>query len=407
MEVFARLLHEVIGLDSASIGMSAIERAVQLRLVACKVSGPEAYLQRLRTAPGEVQALVETVVVPETWFFRDPKAFSVVAEHARRAAGNGKLQFLCVPCSTGEEPYSLAMALLDAGISPDRFQIDAIDVSARALTHARAGIYGRNSFRGRELQFRDRYFQQTAEGCALDPAVRQLVRFHHGNLLDEASMPNGRDYDAIFCRNLLIYFDEATQRRAILALERFLAPHGLFCVGPAETGLLAPHNFTHTRISLAFAFHKGKTKPAPGWTPVKKRVAAPPASTGPAPAPKPRPVLQLLRKPVPPQAIAPAPDLDEAGRLADEGRLDEVTSICHAFLKQSGASAQAYYLLGLVSDAAHRGDEAAAHYRKALYLNPQHHDALLHFSLLTAKRGDAGGAQALRERARRSTEKAA
>ena len=97
----------------------------------------------------------------------------------------------------------------------------------------------------------------------------------------------------------------------------------------------------------------------------------------------------------------------EALRLADEGRLDKVAAICHAVLQQSGASAQAYYLLGLVSDAADREEEAAAHYRKALYLNPQHHDALLHYSLLTAKRGETGAAQALRERARRSKEKAA
>ncbi|MEP6670425.1 MAG: CheR family methyltransferase [Chthoniobacter sp.] len=401
MEAFARLLHEVIGLDPESIGMSAIERAVRLRVAACQAASIEAYLQRLRTTPAEVQALVETVVVPETWFFRDPKAFSVVAEHARTASLSAKLHFLCVPCSTGEEPYSLAMALLDAGIAPGRFHIDAIDVSERVLAHARAGIYGRNSFRGRELQFRDRYFQQTPAGCFLDPAVCQLVQFHRGNLLDETSLPQGRAYDAIFCRNLLIYFDDATQHRAVLALERLLAPNGLFCVGPAETGLLASYNFTHTRISLAFAFRKGKAAPAPIPQLVSKRALIPP------PPPKPRPVPMPVSRPLPAPVAAPAPDLVEALRLADEGRLDEVAAICHAFLQQSGASAQAYYLLGLVSDAADRGDEAAAYYRRTLYLNPQHHDALLHCSLLTAKRGDAGAAQALRERARRSTEKAA
>ena len=282
MEAFARLLHETIGLDPASIGLSAIERAVRQRLAVCQAAGPEAYLQHLRTTPGEIQALIETVVVPETWFFRDPKAFSVVAEYARRAASPDKLQFLCVPCSTGEEPYSLAMALLDAGLPPGRFHIDAVDVSERVLAHARTGIYGRNSFRGRVLQFRDRYFQQTPEGCVLDPAVRKLVHFHRGNLLEDASLPRGRAYAAIFCRNLLIYFDDPTQRRAILALERLLVPQGLFCVGPAETGLLSSYEFTHTRISLAFAFLKGKAKPKPRADPqfVKKRAAA--FRTGPA-----------------------------------------------------------------------------------------------------------------------------
>ncbi len=404
MERFARFLHDHIGLDPASIGMSSIERAVQQRIAACRAAGPEAYLEYLRSTPDEMQSLVETIVVPETWFFRDPKAFTVVAEQARRAPLPGKLHFLCIPCSTGEEPYSLAMALLDAGIAPERFHIDAMDVSERALVHARRGIYGRNSFRGQDLEFRDRYFQQTIEGSVLDPAVRQLVQFHRGNLLDDTSMTRGRTYDAIFCRNLLIYFDAATQRHGIQTLERLLAPQGVFCVGPAETGMLASHEFTHTRIPLAFAFRKGKPQAAPTPAPVAKIAALRPLAPVPVKA---RPVAKLSPAPLAQPPAPSVPDLAKALRLADEGHLDDVAAICHAFLKQSGASAQAYYLLGLVSDAAHRVDEAAAHYRKALYLHPQHHDALLHYSLLTAKRGDIGAAHALRERARRSTEKAA
>jgi len=406
MEIFARLLHESIGLDHESIGLSAVERAVRLRMAACQTPEPEQYLQRLRGTPGEMQALVEAVVVSETWFFRDPRAFTAVAEHALRSTKVEKLCFLCLPCSTGEEPYSLAMALLDAGLPASRFHIDAIDVSERVLTHARTGVYGRNSFRGRDLEFRDRHFQQTPGGSLLNANVRKLVHFHRANLLDESTLLQGRTYDAVFCRNLLIYFDEATQRRAILALERLLAPTGLFCVGPAETGLLAAHNFTHTRIALAFAFTKGKAAPqiVPERTPAKKRAAAP------LPPPAARPVVKARPAPAPvapPAPATPAPDLTVAQRLADEGRLGDVTAICHASLKQSGPSAQAYYLLGLVNDASDRSEEALSYYRKALYLNPQHHDALLHCSLLTAKRGDTAAAQALRERARRSSEKAA
>lgn len=396
---FARLLYETIGLDPASIGLSSIERAVQQRIAACRAAGPQDYMAHLRATPGETQALVEAVVVPETWFFRDPKAFDAVAEHAKKLTGVDRLHFLCIPCSTGEEPYSLAMALLDAGIPATRFHIDAIDVSDRVLALARAGIYGRNSFRGCDLEFRDRYFEQTPDGHVLSPAVRACVTFHRGNLLDDTSMARGRAYDAIFCRNLLIYFDAATQHRAILTLGRLLAPHGLFCVGPAETGLLANHDFTHTRISLAFAFRKGREVPVPAPKPVHTR----PAAVVPILPAKPRPAP----KPAAPPPAAPLPDLDEAARLADEGRIEEAGEICRTSIRQAGASGQAYFLLGLVSDATGDDAAAAAHYRKALYLNPQHHDALLHFSLLTARSGDAGTAQALRERARRCTTKAA
>jgi len=346
-----------------------------------------------------MQALVEAVIVPETWFFRDPRAFQAVAEYARRSTRE-KLHYLCVPCSTGEEPYSLAMTLLDSGIPAARIHIDAVDISEQVLGLARAGVYGRNSFRGRDLAFRDRYFQESPAGWALAPEVRALVRFHRANLLDEGALFRSHAYDAIFCRNLLIYFDEATRRRAIATLERLLAPAGLFCVGPAETGVLASNNFTHTRIPLAFAFTNGKAKPdvVPERAPVKKRLAPP---LPPAPKPRAKPIASPAALP------APTPDLAQAQRLADEGRLDDVAAICQASLKHSGPSAQAYYLLGLVSDAAARPEEAIAYYRKALYLDPQHHEALLHCSLLTARRGDAATALALRERARRNTEKPA
>jgi len=410
IEQFARLLWESIGLDHTSIGLSSIERAVQQRVAACHVDSPHAYLQHLRATSGELQALVEAVVVPETWFFRDPKAFAAVADHAKTLLARGeKLHFLCIPCSTGEEPYSLAMALLDAGIPASCFQIDAMDVSERVIAHARRGVYGRNSFRGRDLEFRDRYFTETPEGHALAPAVLECVKFHRGNLLDDTSMARGRSYDAVFCRNLLIYFDADTQRRAILALERLLASHGLFCVGPAETGLLASHNFTHTRISLAFAFRKGREQRTPVQSAiVLKRATAPLPPPKPAVSTAPKPVARPVSKPAPKPTIpAPLVHLNEATRLADEGRLTEVAAICHTSIQQSGASAQAFFLLGLVSDAAGRDDEAIAYYRKALYLNPQHHDALLHYSLLTDRLGDAPMAQSLRERARRCAHQAA
>lgn len=399
MEAFARLLYDLIGLDPESIGISSIARAVQQRIVASKSPGPQAYLEHLRGSPAEVQALVEAIVVPETWFFRDPKAFQVVADHARQMPAPRRLRFLCLPCSTGEEPYSLAMALLDTGFPTERFQIDAVDISERVLAHARQGIYGRNSFRGRDLEFRDRYFASTPEGWVLDPAIRKLVRFQRGNLLDDAAMSDS--YDAVFCRNLLIYFDVATQRRAILALERRLAPDGIFCVGPAETGLLAPFEFTHTRIPLAFAFRKGKPVTPPAPEPVRQNRTVPFLLPRRLPAAKPAVTVPASHP------VSAEPDLAEALRLADEGRLTEVAGICHAFLKQGNVSAQAYYLLGLVSDASHRMEEAAACYRKALYIDPQHHDALLHASLLAEKLGDAATARSLRERARRTAGRAA
>ncbi len=149
------LLKETMGLNVASIGSPAVARAVQERLSACHLPDLGAYWNRIRASESELQQLVETVVVPETWFFRDRESFTALARLVREEWLSGRRQdlvrLLSLPCSTGEEPYSMAMALLDAGVPAERFHVDAVDISARVLSHAGRGIYGRNSFRGQDL----------------------------------------------------------------------------------------------------------------------------------------------------------------------------------------------------------------------------------------------------------------
>jgi chemotaxis protein methyltransferase WspC len=177
--------------------------------------------------------------VPETWFFRDGAAFAALARRAaeRVACAPGRvIRVLSAPCSTGEEPYSAAMALLDAGLDPASFAIDALDLSARAIEHARAGCYGRNAFRGTQTAFRTRFFTPTADGWLLDEQVRSRVQFRQANLM-EACADTGVRYDFVFCRNVLIYFDRDAQDRAIRQLASRLADDGMLFVGPAETGV--------------------------------------------------------------------------------------------------------------------------------------------------------------------------
>src|SRR6185295_175491 len=122
-----------------SIGRSVVERTILDRQAAAGVPDAAAYLARLRASKEELQALIESVVVPETWFFRDPGAFdalSSVVLHGALPMATEPLRLLSVPCSTGEEPYSMAMALLDAGVPPARFQVDAMEIDTRALTLA-------------------------------------------------------------------------------------------------------------------------------------------------------------------------------------------------------------------------------------------------------------------------------
>jgi len=306
------------------------------------------------------------------------------------------------------------MALLDVPVPPNRFVIDGVDISSRALARAEHAVYGRNSFRGKDLAFRDRHFRHTKDGYALNPAVRECVRFHRENLLGDDFLAGRAPYDFIFCRNLLIYFDRATQVRALEKLHRLLAPEGVLFVGPAELPLVAGNGFVSANLPMAFACHKSTThaiaqaKHVPENSSATRRTAlaaafssrlsAQPPEAGIAASP-PRRQTSAHTTPESPST------LEAARQLADAGRLEDATAICESHLRKEGPSAQAYYLLGLLCDAS-GNPKASEYYRKALYLEPNHYETLLQMSLLLEKSGDRAGARAFKRRAERVQQKA-
>jgi chemotaxis protein methyltransferase WspC len=451
------LLKRVMGLDPESIGHAALERAVMRRVEALApsrpgIATPDDYWRYLDSSESELQALIDEVVVPETWFFRDPEAFVALARLARdqlaKAPGR-PVRILSLPCSSGEEPYSMAMAMLDAGIPAANFTIDAADISVRSIDVARHARYGRNSFRGHQLAFRERHFTPADTAWVLAPRVRDAVRLHCANLFGELGdgvLVKG-GYDFVFCRNVLIYFDRPVQDRAIGVLDALLAPGGTIFVGPAETGLMMRHALSPARIPLAFAFWR--TEPGTLYAP---RPAAPVPSS-----PRPRPATategraqgaghSLWPRPAGPVASAAAAaantaantvanmaasmaattaaaanavtaaaggeplaqvSLDTAHALANAGRLDEAAAAVDALVARDGPTAGAFYLFGLIADARGHGATARACYRKVLYLDPNHHEALAHLATLLALDGDERGAALLNARVHRMAAAAA
>lgn len=422
VEEFSGLLKRRMGLDSGSIGQAAVERAVRHRMHAAGVDDEQDYLMHVQAWPDEMQQLIEAVIVPETWFFRYPESQDAMATLARErlfAPGcEGRtLRVLSVPCSSGEEPYSIAMALLDAGVPPHRFHVDALDISVRMVEFAQRAVYGRNSFRGGDLAFRDRHFSEVPDGHQLAARVRGQVRFQPGNLFDPNLLAGAAPYDFVFCRNLLIYFDMPTQERAVQVLRRFARDDGVLFVGPAETSLLTGRRLPAVPLPRSFAF-RAKPAPAPAETPAAAR--APLSSQGPivhAWSPPRRPAAQTPapRLPLPHAAISDPPptppaaptgqaaktSLREIAALADRGRVHDAMAQCQAHIEIHGASADALHLQGLLLDAEGQSRQAQAAYRKALYLDPNHREALLHLAALVASDGDHEGARRLQARAAR------
>jgi len=246
-----------IGLDAHSLGPRDVADAVKRRMAACGLAEERDYLHRLQAAD-EFQALIELIVVPETWFFRDREPFVFLARHVQAtwlpAHPHDLLQVLSVPCSSGEEPYSIAMSLQSAGLRPARYRIDAVDINPSLLRKAEAGAYGAHSFRGGVPEPCAGYF--TSEGAMkrVAPETRASIRFMHGNIMGRPGFAAEPAYDIIFCRNLLIYQHGPARGQIIDTLDRLLKPEGLLFVGHAEMIPLLAERYTPVRHSSAFAY---------------------------------------------------------------------------------------------------------------------------------------------------------
>ncbi|MNM26825.1 putative biofilm formation methyltransferase WspC [compost metagenome] len=399
------LLRRATGL---SVSKSVAERAVGQRMEQTGFADSETYLHAI--TPAEMTQLIELVVVPESWLFRDPQAFYATVELVQERWARGRAtRILSIPCAGGEEPYSMAMALRDGGVPKQAFSIDAYDLSPGCIERAQAGIYGRNAFRAQDVAFRERYFTHVADDCyRIIDALREQVTFRQGNLLQFDTATYSKHYDVIFCRNLLIYFDKPTTRAAIQNLSALLADDGMLLAGYAEVPSFCQNGFAPLQFRQAFALKKDSTPPAA----VIQVAALPPAralrSVPPAPRPAPSrtppaPAPAAARpRAVPVQQAAVQTDLlAEARLLADRGQLREAGEKCHAHLARVPEAAEAYFMLGIINELAGKMDLADDYWRRCIYLQPDHYEALCHLALLAERNGNSTAASTLKARAAR------
>lgn len=398
----AEQLQNRIGVDPLSLGSNLLANLVAKRMRVLGMTDPRRYAAHLQDSAEELTALIEDVLVPETWFFRGGKVFSFLAEHVRRAIQSAPsgltFRILSAPCSSGEEPYSMAIALLEADIPRERWTVEGIDLSERSMERARQGVYRESSFRETPAFLRDEYFHERPGGWELDPAVRGRVRFQQGNLLDPGLLAGAAPFNLIFCRNLLIYLHAEARRKVFANLERLLAPQGILCMGHAEPLNLLDPQFHTTGPAAYFLFERGRkqdqSRPLPS-IPARKQ----PRIGRPTPRRQRPPSLAVVQS----TAVAPADLLRQARREADAGLLDKALQTCQAHLAAAEPSADAYSLLGVIHQARRERSKAVACFRQALYLDPVHEEALLHLLLLYQESGNEAAALRLRRHLERKT----
>ena len=378
------------------------------------------FLQRLLARDtAAVEAFIGYAVIGETYFFRHPEQLRELA----RVAASHRDPFLVwsAGCASGEEPYSLAMTLLAAGLPPELIRVVGTDVSSRALERAKHATYSPWSVRRMEPELEKRFLSIRPESVSVPPEVRARVEFRRHNLVTDPPPVSGAQ--AVFCRNVLIYFPPEVIPSVLERLVRALAPGGWLFLAPAELPFAKGLGLEEREVDGMPVLRKpvpGEKAPARAPRPAPLRVLARAAPTSPlrrvqtpsraapatqAPAPEAPPAAQALRvgqapAPTPssqPHAGSSVPEtLEQAVAAARAGQFDLAEELARLAARE--LSPEAYLLLAMVAEGREDVQGAVAAVRKALYLEPQ---LAIGHAMLVALYGRLGQPEEA-ERARRN-----
>lgn len=446
---FAKFVGQAMGLRYPEERIAELGRTMAALAREAGYADPDQYLSWLMSAPlsrEQLDALAGALTIGETYFLRDPKSYHALTRQvlpeliARRRAADKTLRLWSAGCSSGEEPYTLAILL--SRTIPDlatwNISLLATDINPRALERGRQGIYSRWSFRNAPHWLME-YFTSAERGrFAIVPRIREMVRFEHFNLAGEEPFPkaaDGEPFDIIFCRNVLLYFELGQIERAVARFHQALRGGGWLFVGPTEVDRTLQKGFSCRSFDGAIALQKGCGDDKEACEPPDPPS---PSLRGPArrPVPEPRRALPDATVSLPgkaeaaglaPEPAGPAPTAPHAppegpaerdfaaeaaahyraGRyqraaesvqraleagpqqaetvalgaraLANLGRFDEAREFCEQAIALNRLNAQNHYLLSIILE--HQGDTdgAAAALKNVLFID---HDYLLAYFAL-------------------------
>jgi chemotaxis protein methyltransferase CheR len=235
------LIRERFGIYYDDTKLFLLQSRLQTRLLKCRVADFAGYQRFLTTSPdreSEWSELASVLSNNETYFFRERAQLEVlvteVLEESQRAGT--PLRVWSSASSTGEEPYTIAMMLMQTHrVAPSGVVLRATDLSPRALERASTGFYRELSFRATPPEMVQKYFRPFEGGFFINDEIKHMVQFSRLNLMDEHAVASIGTFDAIFCRNVLIYFEKPTQKRVVEAFARALRPGGFLFLGHAES----------------------------------------------------------------------------------------------------------------------------------------------------------------------------
>jgi chemotaxis protein methyltransferase CheR len=245
-EKIRKVIYSKAGINLSDSKKQLVYSRLARRLRALKLPDFTSYLHYLNNHEQEHEEFVNALTTNLTAFFREPHHFEILANHVQKVkAQNRKLRIWCAASSTGEEPYSIAITLAEAyGTCEPPVEIIASDIDSNVLRDASAGVYSLQRLDSLRLARKKQFFQRgkgsNAGNARVVQELRNLIEFRKINLLD-TTWPIQAPFDIIFCRNVMIYFDKATQLHILERMAKLLRPDGLYIAGHSESFSQAAH----------------------------------------------------------------------------------------------------------------------------------------------------------------------
>lgn len=381
------------GISTSSLGESFVKDSLDLYLRKIDEQNP---VSGIANPEKFLEGFFEYIKVPETWFFRQPESFeclkNVVLKKLRTK--NGKIRILSIACSTGEEVYSIAITLESANIGKDHYILDAVDLSAVSIMKAKEAVYGKNSFRQPLSKSSQEFFKSEGDINRVREDIRSIPNFTIGNFLKPEFIIGVEKYDIIFCRNLLIYFTDSARRATINKIKKLLLEDGLVFTGYSEFIFFLQNGFHDLEQKLSFACHLEDAGSKPELIPMRKKGNLLKSSRKPA-------LFSHIKKKEIPESNENAGKISELESLANSGDMKRAKSLAQKVLDSDSANPEELTISGVVFSACNMLSEAITCLERAIYLNPNSEDALIHLALIYENIGKTKQAALLKKRIRK------
>jgi len=259
-EQYRNLIYNECGIHFTPTNRSILESRLKERLREKSVETVKSYFTMITRDQGELKSFLDSITTNLTRFFRNEAHFEALEKHvipevmnAKKASGSNTIKIWSAGCSTGEEPYTIAMLLSEALPFPWKYEIIASDLSLKCLMSAKEGFYADSRIVGIPDKYLKKYFDKVDGGYKIHTDLMSKIRFDYHNLKHDAGL---RNMDVVFCRNVIIYFDEVTQKAVINRFWDAMSPKSFLFIGHSESLFGMDTKFEFVKTEWATLYRK-------------------------------------------------------------------------------------------------------------------------------------------------------